>query len=122
MLKRSNVFAAAALFVVASFAQAGGLATIRVARLPETLSAGKPTWVTFTVHDVAGKPINNLKPVVIATRGDQRVSIRASRVKQEGGYQARLAFPAAGEWTLTVDSKYCHNTAVLRDIEVGAAN
>ena len=120
MSKRSSLLAAAVLFALVGFAQAGGLATIRVARLPETLSAGKPTWVSFTVHDVAGKPINNLKPVVIATRGDQRVSIRASRAKQEGGYQARLAFPTAGEWTLTVDSKYCNNTAVLHDIEVAS--
>jgi hypothetical protein len=122
MPKRLSLFVTAVALVVSSLAQGGGHATIRVSRLPETLVAGRPTWVHFTVHDALGKPINKLRPVLIAVKGDQRVSLQAKPVKQEGGYQARLSFPSAGEWTLTVDSKYCHNTAVLRDIQVLAAN
>jgi hypothetical protein len=100
---------------------AGGQATITVSELPRSIRATQPVNVTFTVVDVANQPLNDLKPVVIASQGDKTVKVKASRVKVEGGYLAAVKFPAAGEWTLTVDSNYCHNTHVMHGVQVVAA-
>ncbi len=121
MLKRTILLAAAGLVLGAPLALAGGHATIKVSALPPKLVAGKSTTVTFTVHDAVGQPLDDLKPMLVATRGKERVQVRAHAVKQAGGYAANLVLPAGGDWTLTVDSGYCGNTHVMKNINVLAA-
>lgn len=121
MLRRLVLMTAALALVVPSLSVAGGQANIKVADLPKSIVAGQPVTVTFTVHNPAGQPLRSLKPVVIATRGDARVEVAARATKRAGGYAAEIALPGGGEWTLTVDSRYCHNTCVLRGVRVLAA-
>ena len=121
MIRRVSLLIAMLSLACAAPLIAGGQATITVSELPSSIRATQPVNVMFTVVDVANQPLNDLKPVVIATRGDQSIKIKASRVKVEGGYLAAVKFPAAGDWTLTVDSNYCHNTHVMHGVKVVAA-
>ena len=121
MLGRFALTIAAFALLVPSLTMAGGHANIKVAELPKSIVAGQPVTVTFTVHDAAGRPLAKLKPVLIATRGDQRVEVQARSAKRAGSYQAAVSIPGDGEWTLTVDSRYCGNTCVLRGVNVLAA-
>ena len=110
------------LLALAAFpAFAGGQATIRVSALDKTLVARKPVNVEFTVHDAVGQPLAQLKPVVIATCGNRRIEVLAKRTQQRGAYAAAVTFPSAGEWTITVDSRYCHNTNITKGVMVLAA-
>ena len=121
MLRRIVLASAALALLVPSLALAGGQAHIKVSELPKSIVAGTPVTVTFTIQNPAGQPLRNLKPLVIATRGDQRVEVPAKAAKRAGAYAAAVAIPGEGEWTLTVDSRYCGNTCVLRGVNVLAA-
>ena len=121
MTRRVSLLVAVLSLACAAPLMAGGQAYISVTELPSSIRATQKVNVMFTVRDAANEPLNDLKPVVIATQGDKSIKIKASRVKVEGGYLAAVAFPAAGEWTLTVDSNYCHNTHVMRGVQVAAA-
>lgn len=121
MTRKILALALLATLATSALAQAGGQATIKVAEMPKHFVAGQTVLVNFTVHDAVGSPMSKLQPTVIATLGKRRVEIPATAVKQEGGYQAAVRFPSAGAWTLTVDSKYCGNTNVMRGVQVLAA-
>ena len=114
-----TAFLVAAALVPAAFA--GGHATINVSGLPKSLVAGQPTTVEFTVHDAIGRPMSKLRPVLIATRGTEKVEVAAKRTRRAGQYAAAVALPSGGEWTLTLDIRYCGNTRVLRGVQVMAA-
>lgn len=121
-MKRQILALALAVTLVPAFALAGGHATIRVAEMPKRMIAGQVVVVDFTIHDAVGNPISTLRPTLIATQGRRRVEVAAAAApKKEGAYQAAVRFPASGEWTLTVDSKYCGNTNVMRGVQVLAA-
>ena len=121
MFRRFVLPIAAFALLAPTLAIAGGQANIKVLDLPKSIVAGKPVTVTFTVHDAAGRPLAKLKPVLIATRGDQRVEVPARPMKLAGSYQAAVSIPGDGAWTVTVDSRYCGNTCVLRGVQVLAA-
>ena len=121
MLRRIVLATAAIALLVPSLSHAGGYANIKVADLPKSIVAGQNVTVTFTVQNAAGQPFRGLKPVLIATQGDARVEAPARAMKRAGAYAAEVALPGEGEWTLTVDSRYCHNTCVLRGVKVLAA-
>jgi hypothetical protein len=122
MFKRVLLLAATGIVLGASLATAGGQATIKVSALPSKLVAGKATTVSFTIVNAVGQPLSDLSPVVIAKRGAERFQVRARALEQPGAYAADLKLPAGRDWTLTVDSRYCGNTHVMRGIEVVAAN
>ena len=107
--------------LAAASAFAGGHATIAVSELPKTLAAGNAVPVEFTIHDAVGRPMSQLKPVVVLERGSERKLFAAARSKQAGAYTAAVTFPDGGEWKLTVESNYCGNTCVLRGVKVAAA-
>ncbi len=117
-MKLRSALATIALLALAAPSFAGGHATIRVGALPTPLVAGRDVPVTFTVHDAVSSPLNDLKPVLVLQSGARTVKLGARRAKAAGAYEARVKFPAAGEWTLTVESGYCGNTAVVRGLAV----
>jgi len=113
------------LLSLATGAFAGGHVDIAITPLPKTLVAGRAFPVEFHVRYPDGTPVEKLKPVVIATSGKRRVQIGAVARTVAGDYAARLTLPKDGRWNVTVDVKYCDNTAVLRDVVVaktGAAS
>jgi len=121
MTRKILAFALLASFALSGLAQAGGHATIKVSQLPKNFRAGETVSVNFTIHDAVGSPMNELSPTVIASLGKRQVVVPATAVKKDGAYQAAVKFPSAGAWTLTVDSKYCGNTNVMRGVQVLAA-
>lgn len=121
MIRKIAALALAASLAAVTLAHAGGHATIKVAELPKRFVAGETVPVSFTVHDAVGNAMNDLRPSVIATLGRRRVVVDAVAAKRNGAYEALMKFPASGEWTLTVDSKYCGNTCVVRGVQVSAA-
>lgn len=121
MTRKILALALLATLSSSALAQAGGHATIKVSELPRRFVAGETVVVNFTVHDALSHPMNKLQPLVIATLGDRRVQVAAKAVRKNGAYQAAVRFPSAGEWTLTVDSRYCGNTNVMRGVQVLAA-
>jgi hypothetical protein len=123
MLKRLVSLAAliAALVSLASPLMAGGKVDIKTSALPDRIIAGAPVAVTFTVSYPNGQPVSRIKPLVIATQGDQKVVAHAIPAKKSGGYSAQLTLPSDGEWTIVVDSQYCSNTATMHGVKVLAA-
>jgi uncharacterized protein (DUF58 family) len=112
-----SVVLALALVALASSAFAGGKAYIHVSELSKSIVAGEPVPVVFTVQNALHQPLGNLKPVVVATRGDLRVA--ATAAGSPGGYTASLTLPEAGEWTLRGHPG--GNTCVMKGVKVSAA-
>jgi hypothetical protein len=121
MIRKTLALALLATLAGSALALAGGQATIKVVDMPKSFVAGETVTVSFTVHDAVGKPLSRLEPTLVAQLGRRRIEVPAVPVKMEGGYQAAVKLPSAGEWTLTVDSKYCGNTNVMRGVQVLAA-
>ena len=123
MLKRLVSLAAlcAALISLASLASAGGHVDIKTSALPSRIVAGTPVAVAFTVTYPNGQPVSRIKPLVIATLGDQKVVVNAKPTKSAGGYSAQLTLPSDGDWKIVVDSQYCNNTATMQAVKVLAA-
>lgn len=95
--------------VIAGTAQAGGEASVTILKAPKDAVAGQAFEVAFTV--VPNWPMDknrSLEPVVKAVCGDRVVTLAAIATKPARHYKAELALPSEGEWTITVDSRYCH--------------
>ena len=69
---------------------------------PEAVEAGKPWQATIEFNEFRRRP----HPVVVATRGDQRVSGHLRRVPASmpgaAGFKLRVVFPTEGRWRLSV--------------------
>jgi hypothetical protein len=95
--------------VVAGTAQAGGEASVTILKAPKDAVAGKAFEVAFTVTPNWPMDRNrSLEPTVKAVCGDRVVTLAAVASKPAGHFRAELALPVEGEWTITVDSRYCH--------------
>ncbi len=95
--------------VIAGTAQAGGEASVTILKAPKDAVAGKSFEMAFTVTPNWPMAKNrSLEPTVKAVCGDRVVTLAAVALKQAGHYKAEVALPAEGEWTITVDSKFCH--------------
>ena len=121
MTRKILALALLASLALSSAALAGGHATIKVSELPKNFRAGETVAVNFAVHNAVGGEMNDLTPTVIASLGKRQVVVPAKSLKKDGAYTADVKFPSAGSWTLTVDSKYCGNTNVMRGVMVLAA-
>jgi len=67
------------------------------------------SYIIGTSMYAAGRLAKNrkLEPTVKAVCGDQVVTLNAVALKAANQYKAVFALPAAGEWIITVDSRYC---------------
>ena len=69
---------------------------------PEPLAPGKPWVATLELNEFPRPP----HPLVIATRGDRRVTARVRAVTASiagaAGFKLRMVFPAEGRWRLAV--------------------
>ena len=104
--QRIAVAAVLALSLIAGTAQAGGSARVSILTAPKQVQAGQAFDLVFAVR--ADWPMSKdrvIQPTVKAVCGDQVVNSATTAVK--GGYKAALALPAAGEWIITVDSRFC---------------
>jgi hypothetical protein len=97
-----------ALSLIAGVAQAGGRAQVSILTAPKHVVAGESFEVAFAVQPEWPMAKNrSLQPTVKAVCGDRQISCAAVPLKSAGRFKASFALPAAGEWIITVDSRFC---------------
>jgi len=109
-MKITRIALAAAMLVslVTGVAQAGGRAHVSILNVPKDVVAGKTYEVAFSVRPEWPMAKNRaLEPIVKAVCGDRQITFAAVALKSQGEYKATFALPAAGAWTITVDSRFC---------------
>jgi hypothetical protein len=89
---------------LAGAAQAGCMATVGLSATPKAgLAPGKPWFVTVRVLQHGRTPMSDAKPVVrIRKAGGKLVSFKGTATQTVGSYRARVVFPAAGRYSLSV--------------------
>jgi hypothetical protein len=106
--QRIAVAAVLALSLIAGVASAGGRAHVSILAAPKQVVAGQVFEVSFAVWLEWPMAKNrSLEPTVKALCGDRQITLAAVALKTAGQYKAAFAVPAEGEWTITVDSRYC---------------
>jgi mono/diheme cytochrome c family protein len=98
-------------------ARMGGWAVVSVENPPDYLVAGKPTELTFTVRQHAVTLLSDLTPSIEAKAGRQRVKGMTWRLKQAGGYGARVTVPTAGAWQITINSGFGRSRLTLVPVQ-----
>jgi hypothetical protein len=109
-MKSTRIAVAAAMLsvLIAGVAQAGGRAHVTVLNAPKDIQAGKTIELTFAVNpEFPMAKDRRLEPTVKAVCGNQVVTLTAVPLKAAHQYKAVFALPAAGEWVITVDSRFC---------------
>ena len=113
MIRRVGQSVVAGVAVLATVAfSPGGWAVITVADLPDSAVAGQPLDLAFKVRQHGMGIMTDLRPVVEARSGRERVRAGA-RVGRNGLYEAALTLPESGEWSLTIHSGFNDNRVTL---------
>ncbi len=106
--KRIALMVVIVLGLVAGAAQAGGRAQVSILSAPKHAVAGKSFEVAFSVRpEWPMSRDRSLEPMLKAVSGDRTITIAAVPLKAKGQFKAVVALPQAGEWTITVDSRFC---------------
>ena len=81
-------------------ALAGGWTVVTVDELPQTLRAGTPTTLSFTVRQHGVHPINLENVVLTAQQGKsgERLTFMAQQEGAKGHYVVEVLLPSAGQW------------------------
>ena len=101
------VFAAAVPLMAAYM---GGWATITVENLPDSIVAGQPTNLTFSVRQHGEDLLSGLKPTVTGVSGKHEFSGRAVETNKAGYYTVTLNPAQTGDWTFTIRSGFNNDT------------
>lgn len=97
-----------ALSLISGVALAGGRAHVSIVSAPKHVVAGESFEVAFAVRPEWPMAKDRLlEPRVRAVCGDRQITCTAVPLKSGGRFKASFALPAAGEWTITVDSRFC---------------
>src|SRR5881628_1805564 len=108
-----------AVFALVTAAYAGGWAIITVNHVPDYAVAGQPLTLTFSVRQHGKTLLSALHPTVqTTTAGGRTIKVSATRTAAPGEYSARLTFPQAGEWTITILSGFNTSTTTLPVLKV----
>jgi hypothetical protein len=93
---------------------AGGWAVTTIENLPDYVVAGAPWRMRLAVRQHGAAPTSGLTVVVTAAKEDkarvgalnagEQVSVTAKPGALAGRYEADLAFPSAGNWTITIQT------------------
>src|SRR3954451_12540048 len=115
------IAAAAAVLVLsgASTALAGGFATVGLDSIPSRVAAGAPGAVGITVLQHGVPPLADLQPAVLIASGERSARFAAVPAGRPGAYRAKVVFPAAGRWSVTVDDGFVHAQHTFPAIQVG---
>jgi hypothetical protein len=84
----------------------GGWATITVENLPNSIVAGQPTNLTFSVRQHGEDLLSGLKPTVTGVSGKNEFSGRAVETNKPGYYTVTLDPAQTGDWTFTIRSGF----------------
>lgn len=96
---------------------AGGWVIVTIRDLPEDVIAGNPVRITFMARAHGVSPLGTLNPEITARSGNEIVKASAVATKIMGEYEATLRLPAAGRWTIEVDTIF-YNHSILTELKV----
>lgn len=104
MKKTFVLLALAAALALPGAARAGCMATVGLSSMPKAgHQAGQPWVVTIRVLQHGQRPLPDAKPEVrIRNAAGKLFRFRARPTKVVGSYRARVVFPAAGLYRLSV--------------------
>ncbi len=97
----------------------GGWAVITVDDLPRTLTVGEPVNIAFTVRQHGMKPLDGLKPTIVATdeqHSDAEIRASAMASGPTGHYVASVVVPRRGNWRVTINSGFMASRLTLYPI------
>jgi mono/diheme cytochrome c family protein len=115
MSKRLTVGALLLVALTGTAYTFGGWCVVTVDDLPEYVTVGKPTEITFTIRQHGVSLMDNLQPVIGAKNGEAEVKANAT-AKGSGRYSASLVIPKGGDWTVTINSGFMNNRSTLAPI------
>jgi hypothetical protein len=105
-MRRLALLAAVAVgsLVTAGAAEAGCMATVGLSPMPQPgIQAGQPWLVNVKVLQHGRTPLAGARPVVrIRSAAGRLIRFSARATATRGIYRARVVFPAAGRWGLSV--------------------
>ena len=84
----------------------GGWAVVSVENLPNSIVAGQPTNLTFSVRQHGEDLLSGLKPTVTGVSGRNEFSGRAVETNKAGYYTVTLNPAQTGDWTFTIRSGF----------------
>lgn len=101
------VVTAAAAVSMPAASLAGGWATVGLASLPDRVGPGE-TWVAeATILQHGRTPLEGVSPrVLVASADGDRRSFAMAPTDRAGIYRARVVFPSAGDWSVSVDDGF----------------
>ena len=109
-MKSTRIAIAAVMLssLIAGVAQAGGRAQVVILSAPKDVVAGKTFEVAFAVRpEWPMAKQRSLEPMVRVVCGERAITLAAVPMRTAGQYKAAFALPEAGEWVITVDSRFC---------------
>jgi hypothetical protein len=99
---------------------AGGWATVGLTSLPEGVGPGEEWVAEATILQHGRTPLVGVHPRVLVESADgDRRSFTAAPTGRAGVYRARVVFPAAGVWSVSVDDDFSAQHSFGR-FEIGA--
>jgi mono/diheme cytochrome c family protein len=112
-MSRLKLRAALLLAIAAPLTAAymGGWASITVENLPDSVLAGQPTNMTFSVRQHGERLLSGLKPVVTGVSGDHEFRAGAVETNKAGYYTVTLSPAQTGDWTFTIRSGFNNDAA-----------
>ena len=121
MLRRSVVVLLVALAGLTVGVGAGGWAVVTIDDLPETITAGKATPISFVVRQHGVAPMPGLRPWLQAVSGSQEVTANAHPAGGAGQYAASLTLPRPADWTVTIHTSFNQIALTLLPVTAVAA-
>ena len=119
-MKRSQQLLLPALLllpVIGSYA--GGWAVVTVDDLPDYVVAGTPVTLSWRVRQHGFELHPGLQGNVVAWMpGQARVDAGAAPGRERGQYTATFTLPAAGEWSIVINSGFGNSNATLEPLPV----
>jgi YtkA-like len=116
------IAAAAALAALAlpAASTAGGWATVGLETLPAGVGAGETWMAEATILQHGQTPLEGVKPrVLIDDNQGGRRAFAAAPTGEPGVYRARVVFPQAGSWRVSVEDGFSL-THSFGEFEIGA--
>ena len=118
MRKSGAILGALLGLVLATSANAGGRARVQMSEVPKQVITGQSFEVAITVHPESWTHRRNVEPIVTAECRGRKITTTAVAQKSDNQYRASLKLPAAGRWTVKVNSNYCET--VMQPVAIQA--
>jgi YtkA-like len=112
--------AALAALALPAASTAGGWATVGLETLPAGVGAGETWMAEATILQHGQTPLEGVKPrVLIDDNQGGRRAFAAAPTGEPGVYRARVVFPQAGSWRVSVEDGFSL-THSFGEFEIGA--